>query len=102
MAHYMIQACLSTETLESMVENPELYDGSWLQSVVDRLDGKVVGSWGCLGEFDAVVICDLPDNSSIVALSHAFRAMGPVTRCHITCLLDRDEQQAAHRKAGGR
>ncbi len=101
MAHYMIQVGFTAEMMERMVENPAVFDGSWLRDVVGRLDGSVVGMWACFGEYDAVVICELPDKTSVFALTSAFRATAPLARVNTTSLLTQDEQLAGFRKARG-
>jgi len=101
MAQYMLQVGFSSEMTNSMIESPDMFDGSWFRSVVQRLDGRVVGIWACLGKYDAVMICELPDNTSVLALTNAFRATVPLTKVNVTCLLGLDEHEAALKKARG-
>ncbi len=101
MAHYMIQVSFTGEMMERMVETPELFDGSWLRDVVGRLDGSVVGMWACFGEYDAIVICELPDKTDLFALTSAFRAIAPLSKANTTFLLTQDEQLAGFKKARG-
>jgi uncharacterized protein with GYD domain len=70
-----------------------------LQRVVERLGGQIVDGWFTLGEYDVLVICELPDNVSAVALDMAVAAGGALKAVKTTPLLTFDDGLDAMRKA---
>ena len=70
-----------------------------IRSVVQRLGGAVVSGWLAFGDYDALVICDLPDNTSAAALSMAVSAGGAVQSVRMTPLLPFEEGVAVLQRA---
>ena len=101
MAHYLVQATCAPEAWTVMMEDPEAYRGKWVQIVVEKLGGRVENVWLALGEYDVVVICQLPDNVAAAALSMAFSATGSLKELKTTPLLTVEEGVAAMKRAAG-
>jgi uncharacterized protein with GYD domain len=70
-----------------------------IRSVVQRLGGTVVSGWLAFGDYDALVICDLPDNESAAALSMAVSAGGAVQSVRMTPLLPFEQGAAVRQRA---
>lgn len=70
-----------------------------MQHVVERLGGHIVNGWFTLGDYDALVICELPDNVSAAALDMAVAAGGAMQAVKTTPLLTFDDGISAMRKA---
>ena len=100
MAQYLVQVAYTPEAWAALVKNPQ----NRMQSVgpvVERLGGKVQGAWLTFGEYDTVVIAQLPDNVSAAAFSMAVSAGGACKSCTTTPLMTPEEGIEAMRKAAG-
>jgi uncharacterized protein with GYD domain len=67
---------------------------------VEELGGKLVGGWFAFGEYDFLLILEMPDNVSVAALSLAIAAGGAIHRSKTTPLLTMEEGLEAMKKAG--
>jgi uncharacterized protein with GYD domain len=98
MASYLIQVAYTPEAWGTLVKSPQ----NRLEAVrpaIERLGGRVEGSWLSFGEYDAVLVAQLPDNASAAAFSMAISAGGAVKNCKTTPLMTAEEGQEAMRKA---
>jgi uncharacterized protein with GYD domain len=98
MAYYALQAAYSSLGWAALVKNPHSRIEA-VKPVVERLGGKIVNGWLSFGEFDVLVICELPDNVGASALSMAISAGGAVKSVKTTPLLTFEEGIAALQKA---
>jgi uncharacterized protein with GYD domain len=100
MPSYLIQLSYSAETLAAMIKQP-----TDRREVVSKLaaqvGGKLVGLWFAFGEYDAIVILEVPDNVSAAACSTAVASSGAFKTFKTTPLLTVEEGLAALKKAGG-
>ena len=101
MHRYMIEASYTPDGWRAMVENPDVYDGAWLRTVIQRLDGELDGFWWTASDCDAIVVCRLPDDIALAALVAAFKATGTISAAKVKILLSIDEQITALKKARG-
>jgi uncharacterized protein with GYD domain len=98
MAHYLLQLNYTPQGWAALVKNPQ----NRLQAlgpVVQRLEGNIVNGWMQFGEYDVLVVCQLPEHVSAAALSMAISAGGAVERVKTTPLLTFEEGIEALRKA---
>lgn len=100
MAYYLVQIAYAPEAWVAMVKNPHMHLED-LRPLLERLGGKLEGCWLALGEFDAVLICQLPDQASAAALSVASSAKGGVRTIKTTPLMTASESFDALQKAAG-
>jgi uncharacterized protein with GYD domain len=70
-----------------------------VQQVVERLGGSIVNGWFTFGDYDVLVICELPDNVSAAAFDMAVAAGGAMKAVKTTPLLTFEDGIAAMRKA---
>jgi len=70
-----------------------------VKPVVERLGGSIVNGWFSFGEYDLLVICQMPDSVSAAALSMAVSAGGAVKSAKTTPLMTFDEGLEALRRA---
>ncbi|MCH6578520.1 MAG: GYD domain-containing protein [Proteobacteria bacterium] len=96
----MIQITYSDDALAELMRHPQ-DRGAVLSDLFDRLGGKIEAFYHALGEFDLVVIAELPDNESMAAILLAIRSTGVAKTQNVTTLLSRDEAVNALRRAGG-
>src|SRR5438876_11234562 len=70
-----------------------------VRPVVERLGGSIVNGWFSFGDYDLLVICEMPDSVSAAALSMAVSAGGAVKSAKTTPLMTFDEGLEALRRA---
>ena len=100
MPYYMVQAAYSLEAWAGLVKNPQNRLEA-VRPVVEKLGGKIEGGWLAFGEYDIVLICQMPNNVSATAFSMAASAGGAVKALKTTPLMTIDEGMEAMRKASG-
>lgn len=99
MAVSMIQFSYKSETVEKLVKNPE--DRSIaVKDLVEKLGGKLIAFYYSYGDYDGIVIADMPDNVSNLATTMAAFAGGGTTKLKTTILITVEEAMAAMKKAG--
>ena len=99
MPSYMVQASYTAQGVSGLVKSPEDRTAA-LRPLVDGLGGKVESIHYAFGEFDVVLIVELPDAVAMAALSMAIGASGAVTNFKTTVLIPLSEGVEAARKAG--
>jgi uncharacterized protein with GYD domain len=100
MRYYLLQVAYTPEVWAAMLLNPHNCLEE-VRSVIERLGGKLEGSWLALGEYDAVVVCQMPDHVSAVAVSMAISAQGIMKAIKTTPLVTVEESLEALKKAAG-
>ena len=81
-----------------MVSSPEDRSGV-LTSLAEGAGGKVITFDYCFGEFDVVVILEMPNDTTMASLSMAIGASGAVTNLRTTVLIPAADGFAAAQKA---
>ena len=99
MAYYMIQAAFTPESWAKLVKNPQDRREA-IRPMIEKLDGRLEGYWLAFGDYDAVVIAQVPDNVTAAALSLAAAAGGALRAIKTTPLMPMEEGMQAMRKAG--
>ncbi len=100
MALAMIQFVYKSETLGNLIKNPE-DRSAVVGKLIEQLGGKLVGFYYSFGEYDGVVIADMPDNISLAATSIVSFAGGGTTKIKTTILMSVKDAMAAMEKAKG-
>ncbi len=100
MAHYLIQASYSKEGISQLLANPQDRAAA-VRPVVEGMGGKIESFYFAFGEYDAIVVAELPDNVSAAALAMAVGGSAGVSDYKTTPLLTVDEAMEAMRKASG-
>ena len=100
MAYYLVQAAYTSQAWQAMVKSPQNRMDA-IRPVVEKLGGKVEGAWLAFGEYDAIVICQMPDDVSAAAFSMAASAGGAVKAVKTTPLMTIEQAMEAMKKAGG-
>lgn len=98
MPHYLVQVAYSAEGSAAIVEKPQNRIEA-VRPAVEKLGGKVNSGWYSFGNYDAVLIVELPSNVSAMALAMAFSAGGAVRKVNTTPLLTPEESVEAMKKA---
>jgi len=70
-----------------------------VKPAVRKLGGRIIDAYFCFGEYDLVVIANMPDNASAAAISMAASGGGAVKSMKTTPLMTIREGLGAMRKA---
>ena len=87
---YMIQASYTSEAWSRLVQRPEDRAGA-LKPVIDRLGGQLLSWYYSFGDYDVVVMVDLPSNITAAAASMAIAAGKAVKDIKTTALMSPDD-----------
>ena len=98
MPHYLIEATYTPASMASMIQSPQDRP-KIIRAVIERLGGKMEHSWLAFGDYDTVMICQMPNAQSMAAFSMAVSAGGGVSAIRTTPLLSWDEGMLALRQA---
>jgi uncharacterized protein with GYD domain len=98
MPHYLQQVAYSQQGWEALVANPQNRIEA-VRPAIEKLGGKIESAWFSFGNYDIVVITDMPDNVSAAAIAMAFGAGGACKSVQTTPLISVDEALQAVRKA---
>jgi uncharacterized protein with GYD domain len=99
MAYYLYQAAYTPEALKVLIKKP-VNRFEVIRKAVKELGGTLEGGWFSLGEYDVVILFQMPNNVSAAALSLAAAAGGAVQYGKTTALMSVEEGLTAMRKAG--
>jgi uncharacterized protein with GYD domain len=99
MPHYLLQVAYTAEAWAAMTKNPQART-KVIESVVQRLGGKLEIAYLSFGDYDTVGIFNMPTNVDMAALSIAAAAGGGVKSVKTTPLMTVEEGIEAMRKAG--
>lgn len=99
MPSYLLQVGYTPQAWDALIRKPQ----NRLDAVapaVEQLGGTVTGGWLTFGEYDLVVVLELPDNVSAAAFSMAVSAGGAIRAIKTTPLMSIEEAVEAMQKAG--
>ena len=86
-------------SVKKLIAKPE-HRHEVIQKAVEELGGKLIGLWLSFGDYDVVVLAELPDNAAAAGLALAVAAGGSCKTVKTTPLLSVEEGNAAMKKAG--
>src|SRR5499433_2878256 len=96
--YYLQQVAYNPEGWQALVKNPQNRIEA-VRPAIEKLGGKIEAAWFSFGNYDIVVITQLPDNVSAAGIAMAFAAGGACKSVQTTPLISPDEALAALRKA---
>ena len=100
MAKYLIKASYNAEGARGLLKEGGSQRRSVVQKVIEGLGGKLEVFYYAYGEDDAIIIADVPDAPTGIAISLAVNASGAV-RLTTTPLITPEEIDAACKKSVG-
>jgi uncharacterized protein with GYD domain len=100
MPHYLIQAAYTTEALQALVKTQQNRTEA-VRLAVEQMGGKLVGNWAAFGDYDTIVILEMPSNVDAAAIAIAVAAGGSCKAVKTTPLLSTEEALEAIKRAGG-
>jgi uncharacterized protein with GYD domain len=99
MPRFLVQASYSGEGMSALIGSPEDRAAA-IRQVIASAGGELKSLDYAFGDYDVVIIAELPDNITMAAISMAVSARGAVKDIKTTPLLSVDEAMEAMRKAG--
>ena len=94
----MIQGSYGTEGLAAIVNTPQNRIQA-IKPAIEKIGGKLINAYFSFGDYDFVLLVELPDNISAVGISMAFGAGGAIKSIKTTPLLSAEETMEAMKKA---
>jgi uncharacterized protein with GYD domain len=98
MSFYLIQLAYTADAAKAMVKNPQNRE-EIARAAMESLGGRNLSFFFAFGEYDAVLIAELPSNVAAVAAALATSAGGAIARFHTTPLLTAAESVEAMKLA---
>ena len=99
MALYMYQFAYTSDSWAAQMKNPQNRVEQVGRAATEAAGGKFIGGWLCMGEYDAVLIADVPDIESMAAVALAVAAGGALKSGRTTPLMTGDQGVTALKKA---
>ena len=99
MALYMYQFAYTSESWAAQMKNPQNRIENIGRTVTEAAGGKFIGGWLCFGEYDAVLIADVPNAESMAGLALAVAAGGAIKASKTTALMTGEQGVQALRNA---
>ena len=96
---YMYQFAYTGESWAAQVKKPENRIEKVGRAVCEAAGGKFVGGWLCFGEYDAVLIADMPNMESMAGIALAIAAGGALKASKTTALMTGAQGVEALKKA---
>jgi uncharacterized protein with GYD domain len=95
---FLLQGSYTTEGAKGLIKEGGTGRKAAVQKAIESLGGRLDSMYYTFGADDVIVICDMPDTTSGLALSLAINASGAV-RLSTTPLLSVEDVDAACKKA---
>ena len=99
MALYMWQASYNPQSWAAQMKNPQNRIQLVGNAACEAVGGKLVGGWYCFGDYDVMVICDVPDAEAMAAIAIGLGAGGAIKSAKTTVLMSGADGVEAIRKA---
>jgi uncharacterized protein with GYD domain len=99
MALYMYEAAYTGESWAAQMKDPQNRVETVGRQACEAVGGKMIGGWYCFGDYDFVIIADLPNNESMAAIALAIAAGGAIKASHTTTLMTGAEFVGALKKS---
>jgi uncharacterized protein with GYD domain len=96
---YMYQAAYTAESWAAQMKNPQNRVESVGRQVTEAVGGEMIGGWYCLGDYDVILIADVPNIESMAAIAVAIAAGGAIKSSQTTALMTGEELVAALKKS---
>jgi uncharacterized protein with GYD domain len=99
MPFYMFKGKYSTDSIKSLVANPEDREAA-ARKMIEALGGKLHNLFFCFGEEDVIAIIEAPDDKTMAAGALLVGASGTMSGGATVKLMTSKEAMEAMKKAG--
>jgi uncharacterized protein with GYD domain len=98
MPSFLHQVAYSREGWQALLSHPQDRIEA-VRPAIEKLGGKIKSAWFAFGEYDVVLITEMPDSVSAAAIAMAFAGGGACKSVQTTSLLSTEEAVQAMKKA---
>ena len=98
MPHFLHQVAYSREGWQAIGNNPQDRIEA-VRPAIEKLGGKIHTAWFAFGDYDVVLITEMPNNVNAAAIAIAFAAGGACKAVQTTPLMSTTEALEAMKKA---
>jgi uncharacterized protein with GYD domain len=98
MPHYMTQYAYTSDAWAALTKNPQNREEVF-RALVEKLGGRLLSFYYAFGEYDGVIITEMPDETTVAAAVLASVSAGHVKAVKTTVLLTTERALEAMRKA---
>ena len=95
---FLTQVSYTEQAWQALVSNPQDRLEA-IRPVVEKLGGRVINAWFAFGDYDFMLVTEIPDNVSAAALAIAAAAGGACKSIKTTPLMSTAEGLEAIKKA---
>ena len=99
MPHYMTQYAYTPDAWAALTKNPQNREEVF-RALVEKLGGRLLSFYYAFGEYDGVIITEMPDETTVVAALLAVISPGHVKAIKTTVLLTTEQTLKGMREAG--
>jgi len=100
MAYYLLQGAYTADAWKALVNNPQ-DRGEVIRPMIEKLGGNVESVWFAFGDYDVVLIMQMPDEINAAAFSLAVAAGGAFKSHKTTPLMTIADGVEAMKRAAG-
>ena len=98
MPHYLHQVAYSREGWEALLQKPQDRIEA-VRPAIEKLGGKIKTAYFAFGDYDVLLITEMPDNVNAAGIAMAFAGGGACKAVQTTPLLSVEEAIEAMKKA---
>ena len=98
MPHFLHQVAYTQEAWSALINNPQNRIEA-VRPAIEKLGGSVKTAWFAFGQYDVVVVSEMPSSVDAAAIAIAFAAGGACKSVQTTPLLTVEEAMEAMKKA---
>jgi uncharacterized protein with GYD domain len=96
---FMYQAAYTPESWAAQIKNPQNRVERVGREACEAVGGKLIGGWLCFGEYDLVIVADVPNLESMSGIALAIAAGGAIKTSRTTPLMTGAQGVEALKKA---
>src|SRR5437762_2465492 len=96
---FMYQGAYTAESWAAQIKKPENRVEAVGRKACEAMGGKLLGGWYCFGDYDLVIIADVPSNEAMSAIALAIAAGGAIKSSKTTVLMSGSEIGSPLKKA---
>lgn len=101
MPTYLYELAHTAESLKAQIQNPQDRLEAAARPLIEKAGGKLLGGGYSFGDYDVVILYEVPDDETAAAVAMAVGAGGAISRAKTTKLLSGQQWVGALNKAKG-
>lgn len=94
----MIQFSYTSQVVKKLIANPEDRSAA-VKKLIEKLGGKLISFYYSFGDYDGIVIAEMPDNVAALTAAIAAYSEGNLNSLRTTILISVEDAMKAMKKA---